>query len=112
MNQTLPVDELQTALEAIVTDSERMLQAAREGRWDHVLELENERELRMKSFFNTIENGVSVGVNVRTAIERVVAMDRQISVLCEDAKAEVVNSLRDIRNSRSAAAAYLKNATP
>lgn len=89
-----------------------MSEAAAQGEWESVIDLESQRRPQLELFFSMLhqcsllEGEVAL---VRDSISQIMDLDNRIATLAEAGKATLVAESRDIATSRKAVNAYLDN---
>ncbi len=94
-----------TPFSALVDMSERMLHEARAGRWDAVMELQNERQRRFESFFAGPVSKAAAE-QVAAGIRQILEFDRQVMDLGRQGMDELAGAMNDLRSGRRAQQAY------
>lgn len=85
-----------------------MLASAKDGQWERVSELSNQRVQCLHAFFSTtveLDDALSIAEQVLS----LQAMDRQLMVLCDAQREELSKRLHELNDNKRGAAAYLVN---
>jgi len=98
-------------LDALVNETQRMLEMATAGEWEEVAALEAARSPRLVAFFDSLDQDTREqhSDELRKAIERILDLDNKIVSLGEASKAEAVKSYQQNQSARKAAATYQEN---
>lgn len=89
-----------------------MVDAALEGEWDTVIEIERERSPKLAQLSATLadaEQSQALLALWRTAIISMIESDREITVLAEALKHNIAQGMSEMGSSRKAVNAYLDN---
>ena len=106
----LPDDHLlsaqrRDAVEAILRMTDRMLELARSGEWQPLIELEAERKPLIEAFFSHPVEAAEAPA-VATFIRRVQELDAQVVTLAEQGRESTAEALRVLTSRQRAADAY------
>ncbi len=102
---TQDTSEARAPFSDLVAMSERMLHEARAGRWDEVMDLQNERQHRFESFF-AVPVSKSEAEQVAAGIRQILEFDRQVVDLGRRSMDELAGAMNDLRFGRRAQQAY------
>lgn len=91
-------------LDEILTLSAAMLEAAREQDWIAVANLDVTRDALLKTVFEGMRRPAPAALAV--VVQQVLAFDRQLMALGEQARSEFASALDGMRQGRRAQAAY------
>ena len=108
-NKKLQEEEL---LSLIVSLSQKMLNAAKEGEWDRVVELEGQRSPQLETLLAKLtiaDQTQAISDFLHQAITSIIASDKEVAMLAVAHKDVLSQEVRDLGSSRKAVNAYLDN---
>ncbi len=91
--------------ERIMSLSQEMLEGARSEDWGRVCELQDERFERIRHYFSGSPRAADLE-GIRTDVNRLLAMDQEITDLGRKARHELAKGLKALRTGRNAHRAY------
>ncbi len=91
--------------ERIMSLSRDMLEGARQQDWDRVCELQDERFERLRHYFSGSPHADALE-GIRADVNRLLAMDQEITELGRQARHELAKDLKALRTGRNAHRAY------
>ncbi len=103
--------DIEGKIASFVATSEQMLELAKVGEWEQIIQLESERRPQLEAFFISLSPEVrnQKSDQLRCAIEKLIALDQQIVAQGVEYKTEAVKAYQQSQSARHAAAAYQQN---
>lgn len=92
-------------LDALVQLSEHMLAKAQAGDWEGMDELVSQR-LSFLQITLALQSSVAEAAEIKARLERIVALDQELTTLAIAAREESAAAFRRLRNGQSAHTAY------
>jgi len=94
-------------IKQIVDLSDAMLNEAQNGRWQQVIDMQNEREVLIGQSF-PVDEPCEEPEEMHLRVSSIVALDNQVMRLAKLQQKELGRSLGEISTGRQAAQAYIK----
>ena len=104
-------DVLLSELESLLSITQTMFTAAKSDDWEQVIARESDRRSKIEAFFSSFQPE-NTPEQLRPAIEKLIAMDNEIVVLCQAMKDKISKSMKELNAGRQATSAYQKNTAP
>ncbi|MEK6748988.1 MAG: flagellar protein FliT [Pseudomonadota bacterium] len=101
------LEKLRARIDELYSCSERMLQAAKQGAWEEVTQLENERK-NIELLPNITSYDDEIKSEIQQRLQSVLDMNKQVMYLATDARDVLANKLAALKNGSNAAAQYKK----
>jgi hypothetical protein len=87
--------------------SQRILNLARESEWGEMAKLDQERMPILKSLFNNLESQPFLA-DYQDRLEEILSLNEQALRVCREARSPMLKMGRQLKQGRTAVAAYLK----
>lgn len=98
-------------ISSFVVTTERMLDLANSDEWEQVIEIEMQRSIEIKDFFDSLGNDArqNNSLQLQQVIEKILRLDDQISVLANKSKSGAVEAMQKNNSTRKAMSEYQSN---